>query len=407
MNDSDGTLARGAPHVVRRMNAWLLRDRANHPLRRLDRYIFRQILGPFLFFVIVFTGVIWLTQSLRVIDTVVNAGQSAIVFLEFTALLLPLVLAIVLPVALFAAILYAINRLFTDSEIVVMMASGLSGTSILRPVAAFSALVMLLVYALTLYLMPTAQAEMRDRITEIRGDVAAAFIREGAFLSPVRGVTVYLRETGDTGEMFGVFVQDERDTERQVTYTAERALLIRDSQGTRLVMFDGIAQTRQQSGGPGALSILRFEQLAYDLTQFQQGSDVRARKPSEMYLPELLSIDESNAGRRPVSEYRAEAHEALSAPLYVIALPLLGVAFVISAGFRRQGFAGRIVLAVVAALALRLCGLALKSAATSSEALWPLLYVPPALGCLLALLMLSGHWFGSRRRTTLVAEVSS
>ena len=111
-------------------------------MRRLDTYIFRQILGPFLFFVLVFTGVIWLTQSLRVIDTVVNNGQSAKVFLEFTALLLPMVLSIVLPVALFAAVLYAINRLFTDSEVVVMLAAGLSGMSLLRAVTAFSLIVM-------------------------------------------------------------------------------------------------------------------------------------------------------------------------------------------------------------------------------------------------------------------------
>jgi len=148
------------------------------------------------FFVIVFTGVIWLTQSLRVIDTVVNNGQSARVFLEFTALLLPMVMSIVLPVAVFAAVLYAMNRLFTDSEIVVMLAAGLSGTALLRSVAIFAGLAMLVLYAVTLYLMPTAQREMRDRLTEIRGDVAAAFVREGAFLSPIQGVTIYLRETG-------------------------------------------------------------------------------------------------------------------------------------------------------------------------------------------------------------------
>src|SRR5699024_4481015 len=129
-------------------------------LRRLDSYIFRQVLGPFLFFVLVFTGVIWLTQSLRVVDTVVNNAQSAWVFLEFTGLLLPRVLSIVLPISLFAAVLYTINRLFSDSEIVVMMAAGLSGTAILRAVTAFGLLVMLLVYVMTLYLMPLARADM-------------------------------------------------------------------------------------------------------------------------------------------------------------------------------------------------------------------------------------------------------
>lgn len=358
-------------------------------LRRLDSYIFRQITGPFVFFVIVFTGVIWLTQSLRVIDTVVNNGQSAWVFLEFTLLLLPMVLSIVLPVSLFAAVLYAVNRLYSDSEIVVMLAAGVSGTTILKSVAFFAALVMVIGYALTLLLMPTAQREMRDRITEIRGDVAAAFVREGEFLNPVRGVTVYLRGTGQSGEMFGVFVQDERDPDQVVTYTAERALLIRDDTGTRLVMFDGVAQS-QAAGEIGNLAVLRFQRLAYDLSQFGGGGNVRSRKPSEMYLPELLSIQQDAATPRPVSEFRAEAHEALSSPLYVLALPLLGVAFVISAGFRRQGVAGRIFWAAIAGVGLRLTGFAIKSMATSSVEVVALMYAPPVLGALVAIWMLSG-----------------
>ncbi len=359
-------------------------------MRSLDRYIFGQILGPFLFFVLVFTGVIWLTQSLRVINTVVNNGQSAMVFLEFTALLLPMVLSIVLPVSVFAAVLYAINRLFTDSEITVMLAAGLSTTALLRAVTVFALIVTLVCYGLTLYLMPTAQREMRDRITQIRGDVAAAFIREGDFITPDKGVTVYLRETGEPGEMFGVFIQDERETDRVVTYTAERALLIRDNEGTRLVMFDGIAQSSNTGDvQPDKLSILRFEQLAYDLTRLDNTSPARFRKPSEMYLPDLLNIDEKAAQPRGISDYRAEAHEALSAPLYVLSLPLLAVAFIISAGFSRRGFAGRIIMAAAAGLGLRLLGLAAKSTVSGNHELWPTMYVPPLAGMLIALWMLS------------------
>lgn len=365
-------------------------------MRRLDTYIFRQILGPFLFFVLVFTGVIWLTQSLRVIDTVVNNGQSARVFLEFTALLLPMVLSIVLPVAVFAAVLYAVNRLFTDSEIVVMLAAGLSGRSLLRAVAAFSVLVTAMVYAVTLYFMPAAQREMRNRITEIRGDVAAAFVREGAFLSPIRGVTIYLRETGRSGEMFGVFVQDERDPEQVVTYTAERALLVRDKGDMRLVMFNGVAQSAREPIA-SSLSILRFERLSYDLTTLNERGPTRFRKPSEMFLPELLSITPEQAVPRSIGDFRAEAHEALSGPLYVLALPLLAVAFVISAGFRRQGFTGRILAAAVAGLALRLSGMAAKSAVTGDSTLWPTMYAPPVIGVIIAFWMLSGLRWPTRR----------
>jgi lipopolysaccharide export system permease protein len=357
-------------------------------LRRLDSYIFRQILGPFLFFVLVFTGVIWLGQSLRVIDTVVNNGQSAMVFLEFTLLLLPTVLSIVLPVATFAATLYAMNRLFADSEIVVMLASGLSGTSLLRPVLAFSVLVMVIVFALTLYAMPTSQRELKSRVNEVKGDIAAVFLREGAFQSPVRGVTVYLRGMDRSGEMKGIFIHDERDDDQITTYTAERAVLLNDTDGTRLVMFNGVVQLAARHEAD-SVAILRFEQFAYDLTQFTARDRKRIRKPSEMYLPELISIKEGETGGRRLGKYRAEAHETLSAPLYVLTLPLLAVAFVIGAGFRREGFLGRIILATGIAVGLRLLGLAMKAATSSEMSLWPIMYLPPVVGILAAVWLLA------------------
>ena len=365
-------------------------------MRRLDSYIFGQILGPFLFFVLVFTGVIWLGQSLRVVDTVVNHGQSARVFLEFTLLLLPTVLSIVLPVAAFAATLYAVNRLLSDSEIVVMFASGLSGTSLVRPVLLFSALVMVVVFALTLYVMPTSQRELRSRINEVKGDVASAFLREGTFLTPMRGVTVYLRSIGRPGEMMGVFVHDERDADEITTYTAERAVLLNDAEGTRLVMFDGVAQIAERHEAD-SVAILRFKQLAYDLTRFTAQNRQRRPKPSEMYLPELLSIEEGETGGRRLGKYRSEAHEALGGPLYALALPLLAVAFVIGSGFRRQGFVGRIILATGAAVTLRILGLALKAAASNEMALWPTMYAPPVLGIVAALWLLAGSPLPWRR----------
>jgi lipopolysaccharide export system permease protein len=366
-------------------------------LRRLDSYILQQILGPFLFFVLIFTGIIWLGQSLRVIDTVVNNGQSVGVFLEFSLLLLPTVLSIVLPIAAFAATLYTMNRLFSDSEIVVMFASGLSAISLTRPVLMFSTLVMAVVFALTLYAMPTAQHKLKSRISEVKGDIAAAFLREGVFLSPVRGVTVYLRGMGQSGEMLGVFVHDERDEDGITTYTAERAVLLSDEDGTRLVMFDGVVQIAK-SHEAESVSILRFKQLAYDLTQFTAKSRKRRRKPSELYLPELLTIQKGETGGRRLGKYRAEAHEALSGPLYVLALPLMAVAFVIGVGFRSQGFVSRIMLATGAVVALRITGLAMKATVSSQAALWPAMYAPPLLGIVVAVWLLAGRPLPWRQR---------
>ncbi|MEL6218520.1 MAG: LPS export ABC transporter permease LptF [Pseudomonadota bacterium] len=375
-------------------------------MRSLDRYILSQLVWPFVFFVLVFTGVIWLSQSLRVIDTVVNNGQSARVFLEFTALLLPTVLAIVLPVACFAATLYAINRLYGDSEIVVMMAAGLSGLSMLRPVALFASGVLLVLLVITLYLMPNTKRMMQERVSEVRGDIAAAFLREGAFVSPAKRVTIYLRRMGRPGEMLGVFVHDERDPGQVTTYTAERAVLVPGTDGgaPQIVMFDGIAQSRPADVS-GELSVLRFEQLSYDLEQMRGEPGERQRKPSEFFLYDQLTISGEALGPYELGDFRAEGHEALSSPLYALALPLLGAALVVSLGFRRQGFAGRILLAAGAAVALRLAGLAAKSATNAEAALWPLMYLPPLFGIALAIWMMSGRPFPAPRPAGAVEAV--
>ncbi len=367
-------------------------------MRRLDQYILRQIAGPFLFFVLLLAGVIWLGKSLSLIETIVNNGQSAHVFLELSVLLMPMALSIVLPVAAFGATLYAINRLFSDSEIVVMFATGFSWTALIRPVLMFAALVTLITYALTLVVIPGAQRELKTRVAEIKGDIVSAFLREGAFQSPTEGVTVYLRGLGRPGELLGVFVHDERDADEVATYTAERAVLVTDEDGTRIVMFDGVLQLAQ-TGWSDALALLRFEQFAYDLTQFTGSAADRKRKPSEFYLPTLLSITADEAARlgRPLGAYRAEAHEALSAPLYVLAFALIAVAFVVGPGFRRQGFLGRIVAATAVATALRIAGLGMKGLATGTAAFWPALYLPPLIGMALALWLLAGRLPARRR----------
>ncbi|MEM9012863.1 MAG: LPS export ABC transporter permease LptF [Pseudomonadota bacterium] len=360
-------------------------------MNRIDRYIIAQIVGPFGFFALVFTGVIWLTQSLRVIDTVVNAGQTAGVFLAFTALLLPVVMSIVLPVAAFAATLYLVNRLYSESELVVMMGAGISTLRLARPIAIFGAAVMVAMCVITLYLMPTAARELRERIADIRSEIANALIREGEFVHPGDGLTIYIRETNRAGEMAGIFLHDNSDPAEPVTYTAERAALVREDGAPRVVMFSGAAQHYDVTRG--SLSILDFETLVYDLSPFIADDETRARKPSEHYVGTLVNPPEElwEGARRTRGDFTAEGHEQLSAPLYGLTLPLLALALVVFGGFRRRGFAIRIAFAIVGAVVIRVLGIVAKSAATSVSELWPLMYVPPILGLIIAVVLLSGR----------------
>ena len=356
-----------------------------------------QLMVTFGVFSLVLVLVYWINRAVRLFDQIIASGESATVFFELSVLTLPNVIKLVLPVAAFAASVYVTNRLSNESELVIVQSTGFSPWRLARPVLYFGLIVAAFATLLAHVLVPASLSRLADRQTEIAENVTAQLLVEGRFLHPSDGVTFYIARISPEGELFDVFLSDARQPERRVAYNAERALLVRDAGQTRLVMFNGMAQSVKRPVTED-LSVLRFERLTYDLTSFDEPGPARARKPSEMYLPRLLSITEEEARPRSLGEFRAEAHEALAAPLYVLALPLLAVAFVVSAGFRRQGFTGRILAAAVAGLGLRLSGLAAKSAVTGAAALWPIVYVPPVLGVLIALWMLSGLRWPTRRR---------
>ncbi|RMF34119.1 MAG: LPS export ABC transporter permease LptF [Alphaproteobacteria bacterium] len=346
-------------------------------MTRLDRYIFAQLLGPFGFFALVFTGVIWLSQSLRIIDLVVNNGQSAAVFAEFTALLLPVVMSIILPVSAFAAALYTLNRLYVESELVVMMAAGRSFAGITRPILLFGLAVMAAMMVVTLYLMPTAAHKLRDRMADLRGDLASAMVREGQFVHPVEGLTVFIGDASRTGEMADIFIHDRRKPDAPITYSANRAALVRGEDGPRVIMFDGAAQHFDRRSG--ALSTLRFETFVYDLSPLLQHADQRRRKPSEYFFTTLVSppAELRSLPWFRLGDFVAEGHEQLSAPLYALALPLVACLFILFGGFKRRGYALQLWAAIGTGLALRLAGVAAKSLTTGVAGLWPLMYLPP------------------------------
>ncbi len=351
----------------------------------IDRYLFRSLLGPFAFFAIVLTGLVWLTQSLNIIDTVVNRGQSALVFAELTVLLLPLVLSAALPISAFGAALYTLHRLYAESEIVVMLSSGMSAIRLARPIALFGVLVTAVMYVDTLYLMPTSSQQMKSRVAEMRGNLATAFIRDGRFLNPSHGLTVYIREIPKTGEMLGVFAHDQRDPKQEVTYSAERAAMLTSEEGPRLVMFDGIAQTSDPE--TDGLSVLRFDRFVFDMSSFASDPSRRGKKPSEHYVTELLNPPNKIKGKNR-AKWLTEGYEQLTAPLYGLALPLVVLAVLLGGGHRRRGYERRIAAAAAIALAVRLSGFAIKGAATSAAWMAPLLFAPPLIATIIACLVL-------------------
>src|SRR5207237_5738425 len=104
------------------------------PMTGLDRYMLRQCLSVMIFVTAALSAAVWLAQSLRLVDLIVNRGLAAEVFLYLAMLILPRFIDIVLPIGAFIAVLFVFNKLTSESELIVMRASGLSPLALAKPV---------------------------------------------------------------------------------------------------------------------------------------------------------------------------------------------------------------------------------------------------------------------------------
>jgi lipopolysaccharide export system permease protein len=92
----------------------------------IGQYIFRSTLGAFLLVLISLTATIWITQALRDVDLMTNRGQTILVFLGITSLIVPLLILVIAPIAMVISVGHVLNKLSTDSELIVMNAAGMS-----------------------------------------------------------------------------------------------------------------------------------------------------------------------------------------------------------------------------------------------------------------------------------------
>ncbi|MEM8657609.1 MAG: LptF/LptG family permease, partial [Pseudomonadota bacterium] len=314
----------------------------------LDRYILSQTLNAFLLFCLILAGVIWLTQAVRLIDIVLSSGQSLFLLVEFSLLVLPRVLSMVVPLAGFAAVIYTINKLYSEAELVVMMMSGQSPYAIARPILWFSIGLSLLTLAITNFLAPLGELRLENNRNEIRSELANALIREGRFLHPTDGLTVFIREASETGQMAGLFLHDERDPERPVTYTAEQALLLRDGPIARLIMSRGVALTF--SAENALLARVQFDEFTYDLSDLVSTIDTEPAKASTLMTWQLIAPDEQVEAleRFKRGSFMATGHERIVFGVHAFLMPLLALGVMLTGGYQRRGFGQRIIAAVLA-----------------------------------------------------------
>lgn len=336
-------------------------------------YILRQLAIVTVLVTVTLTCAIWLTQSLRFVELIVNRGLTIGTFFYLTLLLLPSFLWLMLPIALFTAVLFTYLRLTTDSELIVMRSAGLSPLQLSRPALLLAVAVTLIGFALALYFLPLAYRQFKDLEFTVRNDFAGLLLREGAFSTVAPNVTVYVRSREASGDLVGILVHDGRKPEAPVTLIAERGRLAISEDGPRVVLVNGNRQELERD--TRRLRFLTFDRYSVDLGRIAQRTSDRWREPRERFLHELFGPPQDENDRQYRSRLLAEGHSRLATPALAVSLAMVALACLLSGDFNRRGQGRRVVVAIVLAVVIQTAAIALQNVVIKFPALAPLAYL--------------------------------
>ena len=353
-------------------------------MARFDRYMLSQLMVLFGFFSLVLVMVYWINRAVVLFDQLIANGQSASVFLEFTALSLPAVIKLALPLSAFAASIYVTNRMTSESEMVAVQATGYSSFRIARPVLYFGLIVMVLMSALTHFLMPLSTARLDERRVEISQNMTARLLTEGKFIEPIDGVTFYIREISTEGELRDIFLSDNRNADSQVTYTADTAYLVKTDDAAQLVMINGLAQTLNTR--TNRLFTTTFKDFAYNIGGFFQVTAREGRRAAELSTTELLRADAALQAETGESygQLIARAHDRFAQSFMSVVAALLGFATLMVGGFSRFGVWRQIVAAIFLIIVIKATETLCLNITRKNPSFWIAAYFPTALGLAMA-----------------------
>ena len=352
-------------------------------MKLLQNYLRKQGFWPLVITLSALSVLAILTQSLSTLDLIVENRQSAGTFFYITLLAIPQLVAVILPVAVFIAVIYAINRLNTDSELVVSKASGLSPWGISSPIIRLAVLAAILHLLINIAIQPAAFRQMRSELLKVKTDLASQVIRAGEFSSPSPGLTLYSKTISPNGALEDVIIHDARKPEAIQTYISKSGQIASSDNSTRLELENGHIEEIVLGG---RLDLIEFETYSLDLSEIIAVDSVLRLKTSDRYLHELLRPNPREfIEEKTRLNMIAVGHSRLSSPLYNIALAMLALCFLIRGELQRTGYAKRITICVLIGFICRIIGYAMESAAENNSVMNVAQYLFPCFIILMSL----------------------
>lgn len=300
---------------------------------RLDRYIFAEVIQPFLGGVAFFTFLFLMFQALRLAEFFIVHGISGLIILKLVFFLAISFLPMALPIAFLIAVLVAFGRLSADSELVAMKSSGISLTRMAAPVLVLAFGVVIFSLFLNLEWVPWSQRQYRRTIIKVGNTKVVSSIQAGTFTSGFFDLLVFADEVNQkTNQLKRVFIFDEREPKNPLIVVAQKGRILpvrtRGELGSA-VMFKLLNGNIHQNQ-PEEETYQKIDFGEYRLfLEISEGVDnVTDFKPHRLSYGMLMErMEKSKPGTEGSRIYKTEYWRRISIALSAILFVFLGIGY--------------------------------------------------------------------------------
>ena len=340
---------------------------------QFNLYIFNQLLRTTLALTLVLVGIIWLFQTIRILELVVNRGAAVGDFLVMSVASMPLWLMIAIPISGFIAVNWVFSRILVDRELLVMQSIGLSPLQLAKGPIALGILLTTFLAVNTVYILPTSFGVYKDLQFKLRNSIPSILLRDGVFIEVVDDMTMFIGSRDDDDIMRDLFIHDARIADRIITMTAQSGEFIERDGSPTLILQNGERSERNAEGQSGA--VLLFDTHSVNITRNSSQQTERATiDVNEDSISNLLSPDAAHSPQYYLQRH-AEGHYRIASPWLGLGLALLSAAIILRGQIRRDLWTRRASLNIGACVLVIIAVVVSRGWVTNNANLWPFIHL--------------------------------
>jgi lipopolysaccharide export system permease protein len=340
---------------------------------QFNLYIFNQLLRTTLALTLVLVGIIWLFQTIRILELVVNRGAAVGDFLVMSVASMPLWLMIAIPISGFIAVNWVFSRILADRELLVMQSIGLSPLQLAKAPIALGVLLTAFLAVNTVYILPTSFGVYKDLQFKLRNSIPTILLRDGVFIEVVDDMTMFIGSRADDDIMRDLFIHDARIADRIITMTAQSGEFIERDGIPTLILQNGERSERNAEGQSGA--VLLFDTHSVTITRNSSQQTERATIDiNEDSISNLLSPDAAQSPQYYLQRH-AEGHYRIASPWLGLGLALLSAAIILRGQIRRDLWTRRASLNIGGCVLVIIAVVISRGWVTNNASLWPFIHL--------------------------------